>query len=634
MSKKSLCSRLKHVFDRGPKSREQDRHDVPSALAGSSVATVTSKNVEQIPTTTYTTINDVSRPRPLDISPTIASQSELPHPHEGLATSDAANHSDTSRSTMSLPARLWDRAYDELKQEDAALVSAYEKILSSQLQDGLGSSVPESQLNAIAQLDPDTRRRQMDELVRAGLAKIAPEAKVKEGAGTAMGVVQSIKDVISTAVQATPQAALPWAGVCVALEMLTNPITSTETNRHGVDYVIGRIFWYWNLSDNLFKESVADHNELSGTKRELENHLVDIYKALLSYQMKSVYSYYRHRGLVFLRDIVKLDDWKGDLDAIKVAENQFPQDSTAYTTQQKKLLLEEVVGYVKNQELKQMSDTDQQCLANIRRDTDPYHDKTRIEQTKGGLLQDSYRWILENPDFQQWRNRSENRMLWIKGDPGKGKTMLLCGIVDELKRSNTPALLSFFFCQATDNRINNATAVLRGLIYMLVDRQPLLISHVREKYDNKGKPLFEDANAWVVLEGVFDNILQDPALGKVYLVIDALDECVTDLPQLLDLIVQKSSVSPHIKWLVSSRNSPLIEESLKTVSQNVPLSLELNAESVATAVDAFIRHKVSQLADLKNYDEETRVAVQCHLVRNADGTFLWVALVCKELADS
>jgi hypothetical protein len=42
-------------------------------------------------------------------------------------------------------------------------------------------------------------------------------------------------------------------------------------------------------------------------------------------------------------------------------------------------------------------------------------------------------------------------------------------------------LLSYFFFQATDSRINNATAVLRGLIYMLIDQQPSLVSHVRYK---------------------------------------------------------------------------------------------------------------------------------------------------------
>ncbi|KAK4031262.1 hypothetical protein C8A01DRAFT_21494, partial [Parachaetomium inaequale] len=44
--------------------------------------------------------------------------------------------------------------------------------------------------------------------------------------------------------------------------------------------------------------------------------------------------------------------------------------------------------------------------------------------TKGGLLQDSYRWVLDNAEFQRWRDRPERRLLWIKGDPG--------GIINEL----------------------------------------------------------------------------------------------------------------------------------------------------------------------------------------------------------
>ncbi|KAH6889391.1 hypothetical protein B0T10DRAFT_572778 [Thelonectria olida] len=40
------------------------------------------------------------------------------------------------------------------------------------------------------------------------------------------------------------------------------------------------------------------------------------------------------------------------------------------------------------------------CIADLRL-TDPRDDKTRIEQTKGGLLKDSYCWILDNDDFQQ-----------------------------------------------------------------------------------------------------------------------------------------------------------------------------------------------------------------------------------------
>ena len=123
----------------------------------------------------------------------------------------------------------------------------------------------------------------------------------------------------------------------------------------------------------------------------------------------------------------------------------------------------------------------QKCIQELRI-TDPREDKKRIEQTKGGLLKDSHRWILEHSDFHQWCDDEQSRLLSIKGDPGKGKTMLLCGVINELspfkriRDEKAATLLSCFFCQATNERINNAEALLRGLIYLLIDQQPSLVS--------------------------------------------------------------------------------------------------------------------------------------------------------------
>jgi hypothetical protein len=192
----------------------------------------------------------------------------------------------------------------------------------------------------------------------------------------------------------------------------------------------------------------------------------------------------------------------------------------------------------------------QSCIQDLRI-TDPREDKKRIEETKGGLLRDSYQWIFEHPDLHKWCDNKQGGVLWIKGDPGKGKTMLLCGIIDEmsaltkLKNKNETTLLSYVICQATDSRINNAIAVLRGLIYLLIDQQPLLIKHVQEKYNHAGKALFEGVNALVSLSEIFTSILQDLDLNNTYLIIDALDECVADLPKLLKFIVQKSCI---VRW--------------------------------------------------------------------------------------
>jgi hypothetical protein len=146
--------------------------------------------------------------------------------------------------------------------------------------------------------------------------------------------------------------------------------------------------------------------------------------------------------------------------------------------------------------------------------------------------------------------------------------------------------------------------------------------------------LFEDANAWIALTEIFSDMLQDLQLSTTYLTIDALDECIIDLPKLLNFIAKQSSASSRIKWIVSSRNWPVIEEQLEQADHKIGLSLELNAESVSAAVGVFIQYKVSQLAHQKNYDKQTQDAVLARLTLGADGTFLWVALVCQDLGNT
>ena len=557
--------------------------------------------------------------------------------------------SDTVASNPpSLPERLWDRAYDELKANESKLVAVYEKILSHELkQDDSSSVTSELYDNAIEQKILTTRRSQMSQLVQAGLKKTETEAKVKQGIGNAMQVVLSAKDIISSAIQTVPQAALAWTGVCFALQILLNPTEETKANREGIVYIISRMDWYWKLSSLLLKENIVDGGASEELRCELEKRIVDLYKMLLSYQMKSVCSYYRNRGLVTLGDIIKLDDWNGNLKTVQDAENAVRQDSEVYNTQQIRNHLEQLVVAAKTKErnlhgihlalqdqvLMQREREDNQCLKDLRL-TDPSDDMTRIEGTKGGLLEDSYVWILSHRDFIDWRDGDETRLLWIKGDPGKGKTMLLIGIVRELQKLKSPhdsGLVSYFFCQGTDSRLNNATAVLRGLIYQLLVQQQSLISHLRKQYDKAGRQLFEDVNAFVALSNIFTEMLHDPRLTRVYLVVDALDECESGLLQLLDLIVRNvSTSSSRVKWLVSSRNRHDIEERLGIDDSLVKLSLELNAASVSGAVDAYIDHKVSELDRLKQY-KEVRVQITQELRQKADGTFLWVALVCKEL---
>ncbi len=283
-----------------------------------------------------------------------------------------------------------------------------------------------------------------------------------------------------------------------------------------------------------------------------------------------------------------------------------------------------------------LDEHDKECLRDLRL-TDPRHDKERIEASKDHLLEGSCSWVLEDPAFVEWWTRDDSRLLWIHGDPGKGKTMMMIALISEVSKrlNDRPGsnVLAYFFCQNTSNDLNTTVSVLRGLIYLLVDQEKGLIRHVRKSYDKAGKRMFEDQNALYALQMLLKDILADPSLEKVYFMVDALDECDSRILDLLKWIfLMDSHLSDKIKWLTTSRNQPALEERLGRGYQ-LHTSLELNSSHVASAVDKFIDYKVKELANLKLYSTELQSSLRKSLREKAEDTFLWVALVCKELSD-
>ena len=279
-------------------------------------------------------------------------------------------------------------------------------------------------------------------------------------------------------------------------------------------------------------------------------------------------------------------------------------------------------------------DAERNTLLKNLRWTDPTLDKDRIERTKGGLYEDASSWILAHPSYRQWRH-DETKLLWIKGGAGKGKTMLLAAITKELRpctklaKPAADSFLSFFFCQNTDDSLNNAVAILKGLIYLLLVQDSSLLSYLKNDYDRMGKEAFDitsNANAFDALSNVFRQIIQHTRSETVYLAVDALDECKDGLQDLLSLIRETSLQEKRLKWIVTSRNNVNVDESLA-------LSLEVNSAAVSRAIEAYVEHKVSQVPSLKSNPVQ-RTNVRQMLLHKADGTFLWIDLVLRSIHDA
>ncbi|KAF2247479.1 hypothetical protein BU26DRAFT_597405 [Trematosphaeria pertusa] len=140
------------------------------------------------------------------------------------------------------------------------------------------------------------------------------------------------------------------------------------------------------------------------------------------------------------------------------------------------------------------------------------------------------------------------------------------------------------------------------------------------------------SSAIYALREILSDILNGDSLQLTYLLVDALDECASGLSDLLHIITDHNLAwRSRVKWLVTSRNVPDIERFLQPDSLGVKVSLELSASHVSKAVASFVDFKVQRLAAAQSHDAETQAEVQLLLRKKAEGTFLWVSLVCKEL---
>ena len=456
------------------------------------------------------------------------------------------------------------------------------------------------------------------------------------------------------------------------------------SNLEGITYVMSRMDWYCVLADrlltivneaniankgdnvnedsNMNEQNIANKTQsLQSVRKQLEQRVVELYKAILLYQMKSICSYYRNQYKEFFLNLVDLKGWDGARTNVTTAENTLKEDWEQYNLVQvddrwgtlinhtEKMQTQlGVIGETLEEFIKKMQGDKKRnkCLQALCY-TDPQDDMQGILKKKEDLFEGAYEWIFEDERFTAFTNLGESdlppcRLLWVKGVPGTGKTMLLIGIIRRL--SDQPAklasTLSYFFCQSqgrTDKPLNSATATLQSLICMLLIQQPNLIEHLLSKYETSGASLFKGNNSFLALSGAFESMLKDPQLSLVYFVVDALDECDEgdEKAKLLSLISESLKLSDKVRWLVSSRPDLDVLALLKERNTKSPHAagtpLELNDQSQEGPVGAYIKYKLSALEGREGYSADILTALSKEILKWEEKIFLWVALVFKLL---
>ena len=181
----------------------------------------------------------------------------------------------------------------------------------------------------------------------------------------------------------------------------------------------------------------------------------------------------------------------------------------------------------------------------------------------------------------------------------------------------------YFFCKRTDADKNNATAVIRSLLYQFYrstkdpEIQTRLTTDIEQALEKSGKRQAVDfAPIWAIFSGNLKCI--SPAL----IVLDALDEC-QDSEQLIQAF--KSIVSSDsIKVIMTSRKEAHLFTQMRS-----DLSLEITAEDINSDIVAYVEAKVLGSPRLSHVLVRDRVISR--LSFGHSGMFLWVYLMLKEL---
>lgn len=138
-------------------------------------------------------------------------------------TPNRADEHESKEPSSAISQRLWNAAYDSLENEEKELVGSYLKTLDTILRLEASKDPSSDPGDIAAKLkDPSQRQIYMQKLVKEGREKVAKTSKITKGVGDFVDTVLKVKPIVDFAIQSTPQAApaaLPWAGVCIGLQV-------------------------------------------------------------------------------------------------------------------------------------------------------------------------------------------------------------------------------------------------------------------------------------------------------------------------------------------------------------------------------------------------------------------------------
>ncbi|KAJ6789895.1 hypothetical protein PWT90_03409 [Aphanocladium album] len=226
-------------------------------------------------------------------------------------------------------------------------------------------------------------------------------------------------------------------------------------------------------------------------------------------------------------------------------------------------------------------------------------------------------WMLNSETYKNWKSSDKSDLLWVKGKPGCGKSVLAAVTITDLKLEMDPdTALGYAFCRRDEDSYQDPTTIFGALAQQvnaqMVTTDPVLDMEFRASHST-AKPS-QRAIRLIMASAVKE-------FKQIYLVIDALDECKDNdqlAEELRDLVENKGL--PPVKVIVFSRDEYKIQQHLREYKKIEPDKGE-NEEDLKAYIMSMFK---------KSANREIREA----FLLKANGMFLWVQLLAKNLAQS
>ncbi|KAF5875535.1 putative ankyrin repeat-containing protein [Botrytis fragariae] len=266
---------------------------------------------------------------------------------------------------------------------------------------------------------------------------------------------------------------------------------------------------------------------------------------------------------------------------------------------------------------------------------------TQRPQIANSAASGSGKWLLENEEFRSWLASDRNSVLWIQGNSGAGKSTLASNFIEDFENhtlEDQPAILlhHFFHYDSPDTSARN---LLRSLIFQIMSKNLSPLSDLLSLLDQKRNcyhKVEEPRNSWgewisqaVLTEEFLGTCLEGTAKAhKLYIVIDALDECSSgEISSVMSLLYFLNSITlkNSIKIFITSRPGLMYEEAFS----HLPYHRIVLENENQTDLQQFIFFKMlTQFPDFTNQKQ-----ISDTLLEGASGTFLWVKLVMHNLRE-